>query len=114
MTVTVADDLKDAGFKFATLSSATINVFDMAVPKEKEQILHTSGELVNEIHNHWFRGWLSDDEKHRLIVTLWSDAKAEIEKLVKLSYKPGNHVYSFIDSGARGTRGQLTQMAGMK
>lgn len=114
MTVTVADDLKDAGFKFATLSSSTINVFDMQIPAEKGPIVHATGELVNEVHNFRFKGRLSDEEKHRTIIKLWSDAKAEIEKLVKLEYKPGNHVYHFIDSGARGTWGQLTQMAGMK
>ncbi len=98
MTVQVADAIKDRGFKFATLSAVTINIFDLAVPKEKEEILHVHGERVNEIHNFWFKGMLSDEEKHRIIIQEWSEGKAKIEELVKVSYKPGNDVYSLIDS----------------
>lgn len=98
MTVQVADDLKDAGFKFATLSASTINVFDLTIPPQKEPILTATGEQVNEVHNYRFKGRLSDEEKHRSIVRMRSDAKAEIEKLVKVLYKPGNNLYNFIDS----------------
>jgi len=98
MTVQVADAIKDRGFKFATLSAVTINIFDLAVPKEKDEILHHAGERVNEIHNFWFKGMLSDEEKHRIIIQEWSEGKAKIEELVKVSYKPGNDVYSLIDS----------------
>lgn len=81
-----------------------MNIFDLKIPEEKGELLHTAGEKVNVIHNHWFKGHLSDEEKHRLIITIRSDAKAEIESLVKTSYKAGNDIYSLIDSGARGTR----------
>ena len=57
---------------------------------------------------------MSDEEKHRLIITIWSEAKAKIETLVRESYHPGNNIFNMVDSGARGTWGQMTQMAGMK
>jgi len=114
MLVEVADALKDLWFKFATISATTMNIFDLHLPKEKGEILHEAWEKVNIVHNHWFSWHVSDEEKHRLILTLWSDAKAQIEKLVKVAYEPGNDIYSCIDSAARGTWGQLTQMAGMK
>lgn len=113
-TVIVADLLKDQGFKFATLSAVTMNVFDLHVPEEKDELLQSTGDLVNEIHNYRFKWFLSDDEKHRLIVSLWSDVKAKIEGLVKTSYEWGTDIFSLIDSWARWTWGQMTQMAGMK
>lgn len=53
---------------------------------------------MNEIHNLWYKGYVSDEEKHRLIITQWSDAKAEIEKLVRVTYGAETDVFSFIDS----------------
>ena len=112
--VATADDIKDSWFKFATQSSVTINIFDLKVPNEKKKILDVAGEVVNEVHNFWFKGFLSDEEKHRQIVALRSDAKSKIESLVKLYYQPGTDVYSLIDAKARWNRWQMTQMAGMK
>jgi DNA-directed RNA polymerase subunit beta' len=114
LTVKVADALKDVGFAYATRSTMTMNVFDLHIPEQKAHILHVAWEKANEIHNFWFKGFMSDEEKHRLIITTWSDAKAEIEKLVKTVYKSGNDIFISIESGARGTWWQMTQMAGMK
>jgi DNA-directed RNA polymerase subunit beta' len=75
-----------------------MNVFDLKIPEEKGEILDAAQEVVNQIHNHRYRGHLSDEEKHRLIITEWSNGKAKIEALVKATYKPGTDVYSLIDS----------------
>lgn len=113
-TVKTADDLKDLGFHYATKSSATINIFDLLIPEQKEEILRLASEQVTEIHTFWFRGFVSDDEKHKLIVSAWSVAKAKIEALVKETYTEWNDIFTLIDSKARGNWGQMTQMAGMK
>lgn len=114
MMVHTADALKDRGFRYAAQSAVTMNVFDLKIPEEKEAILDAAQEVVNKIHNHWYRGHLSDEEKHRLIITEWSNGKAKIEALVKETYTPWSDVFSLIDSWARGTRWQMTQMAWMK
>ncbi len=113
-TVATADDLKDLGFAYATLSSATMNIFDLIIPEEKNEILRLAGDKVAEIHTHWFRGYLEDEEKHKSIVGIWSAAKAKIEALVKETYTEWNDIFTLIDSKARGNRWQMTQMAGMK
>lgn len=114
VTVKVADDIKDWWFKFATLSSVTINVFDLIVPEEKQEILKKWEEDVNQVHNYWYKWMLSDDEKHRVILNIWSEVKAKIEKLIKEKYKAWNNVYTLIDSKARWDWSQLTQLSGMK
>lgn len=86
----------------------------MIVPKEKEEILKDGHTRANEIYNFAFKGFVSEEEKHRLIVKTWSDVVKKIEKLVKETYKPGNNAYTLVDSGARGTWGQMTQLSGIK
>ena len=113
-TVRVADELKDWGFKFATLSAVTMNVFDFIVPPEKKELIKKWEEEVTKIHNLWYKWFLSDEEKHNLIVKVWSSIKAEIERLIKKYYKSGNDIFMLIDSGARGNWWQLTQLSWMK
>lgn len=58
---------------------------------------------------------MSEEEKHELIINVWSDVKAEIESLVKDAMeKHGGDMYSMINSGARGSYSNTTQIAGMK
>ncbi|HMT26855.1 MAG TPA: hypothetical protein PKD96_00985, partial [Candidatus Absconditabacterales bacterium] len=113
-TATIADILKDAGFKYATKSSTTISIFDMSVPEEKPEILKKGDNSAKVVYDMSYLGFLSEDEKHRLIVKNWTDIKSEIEVLAKQRYNPGNSIFSMIDSGARGTQAQITQISGMK
>ncbi len=113
-TVKTADDLKDLWFKYATLSAATMNIFDLIIPADKEEILSLAGDKVTEVQGFWFKGFIGDEEKHKQIVSLWSKAKTEIETLVKNTYQEWNDIFTLIDSKARGNRWQMTQMAGMK
>ena len=86
----------------------------MIVPPEKGELLKEGHTKANEIYNFAFKGMISEEEKHRLIVKTWSDLVKRIEKLVKETYKPGNNAYTLVDSGARGTWGQMTQLSGIK
>jgi DNA-directed RNA polymerase subunit beta' len=113
-TVRIADIIKDYGFRYATLSATTVNIFDLIVPQEKEQLLKEGHEKVNKIYNFAFKWFVSEDEKHRQIIRVWSNITKEVEKLVKVNYKPGNNAYTMVDSWARGTWGQMTQLSGMK
>ncbi len=114
ITVKVADDLKDWWFKFATLSAVTMNVFDLIVPPEKKELIKKWEEEVTKIHNLWYKWFLSDEEKHDLIIKVWSNIKTEIERLIKKYYSSWNDIFMLIDSWARGNWWQLTQLSGMK
>ena len=82
--VRVADNIKDLGYTYATIGAVTISALDMVIPAEKEEILHHANEKVNQISNFWYKGYISDEEKHRLIITERSEAKTKIEQLVKV------------------------------
>lgn len=113
-TVLVADAIKELGFQYATKSATSISPFDFTIPAQKSQLIHEADEKVDIISKLRWKGHLSDDEKHRQIISLWSKVNAEVAKLVKNEYQPGQSLYAMVDSGARGTWWQLTQVAGMK
>ncbi len=113
-TVRVADDIKDLWFAYSTIAATSINIFDMKVPKEKEDMLKLWDEQSNNIYKYYFKWFLSDEEKHRLIVRLWTDVKSKIEWFLKNIIWPGNDLYTMIDSKARWSQTHLTQISGMK
>lgn len=89
-TVTVANAIKDLGFVYATQSGKTMNVFDMTVPDTKQAMLDEGDIRVKTIHDQWFRGFLSDDEKHNLIIGTWGGIKSRIDTEVKSIYAEDN------------------------
>lgn len=113
-TVHVADDIKDLWFKYATLSGTTINVLDIEVPKGKGEELRIGDIKSNEIYKYYFKGFFSDDEKHRLVVKLWSEVKKKIEESLKGITWPGQDLYTMVDSKARWSQTHMTQISGMK
>ncbi|MDR0283022.1 MAG: hypothetical protein LBI53_07235 [Candidatus Peribacteria bacterium] len=113
-TVKLADDIKDLGFKYSTLAAISINILDMKIPKEKEDILRNGDKRADEILKLFYKGFFSEDEKHRLIIDIWTTTKIEVEKQLKPIIGPGNDLFTMIDSGARGSQNNLTQTCGMK
>lgn len=113
--VTVADAIKNLWFKFATLSWLSISAVGINIPHEKDQLLKEWDEKINEIYKYYYKGFLSDDEKHRQIVHVWSEVKDKIEWIVKkLLIDSGDDVFAMIDSGARWSYNNSTQILGMK
>ncbi len=113
-TVRLSDVLKDFWFKYATISSVTMNVFDLKVPSIKQKLLKEWDEKVKIIHNSWYKWIVTENEKHRAIISVWTNIKQEIEKRIKKLYNPGNDIFVLIDSGARWDWSQLTQLSWMK
>lgn len=114
VTIKVSDDLKDLWFHFATTWSVTVNVFDMFTPPQKKKILSEWESNIKKIHDFWYKWFISDEEKHLSIIKIWSDVKHEIEKNIKKIYKAWNDIHLLIDSWARWTWSQLTQISWMK
>ena len=113
-TVHVADDIKDFGFKYATLWATSVNILDMKVPKEKWEELKNGDLKTNEVYKYFFKGFFSEEEKHRFIIKIWSEVKKRIEESLKSITGPGQDLYTMVDSWARGSQTHMTQIAGMK
>ncbi len=110
----VLDKIKDLGFEYATRSGFSWGMDDLVVPPEKGKILEEAERKIETIENHFRRGLLSKEEKSAKIIEVWVRAKSEIEKLVPKTLPETGSVFSFVESGARGSWTQPVQMAGMK
>ena len=128
-TVILADRLKDIGYEFATISGMSIAIKDMVIPSEKEKILKTAEKRVREIDNQYTSGLITDGEKYNKVVDIWSQSTEDVAsemmkemsveqvkdsqgKQVKVS--SFNPIYMMSDSGARGSKDQTRQLAGMR
>ncbi|MHB1330514.1 MAG: DNA-directed RNA polymerase subunit beta' [Minisyncoccota bacterium] len=110
----IADKIKDFGFKYATQSGVTWGIDDVKIPKEKNTIIEKGREQVQKVIEQWNDGLLSENERIQKSVEIWQSVKAEIEALIPATLSTKDSVYDMTYSGARGSFGNLNQMAGMK
>ncbi len=115
-TAQLADDIKNIGFKYATLSGLSIAMTDIIVPEEKEDLLEEANDKIRKINNQYWKGWITAEERYQHAIRIWTKAKADISTtMVKhFTEQDRNSITYMIDSGARGNWGQITQLAGMK
>ena len=108
------DTLKRVGFHTATRAGISVGKNDIVVPEQKEEILERYQGQVDEIEDQWDQGFISDDERLERVITLWTEAKNEVEQAMKDNLWRLNPIYMMADSGARGNYNNFTQLAGMR
>ncbi len=113
-TVFFVDRLKQVGFEYLTQSGISWGMDDLPVPNEKQQILRQAEARVEEIERHYASGLLTAEERHKKIVEVWVQTRDEVQKASKKVLDPRGSVYAMIESGARGSWAQISQMMGMK
>jgi len=110
----IVNKVKRFGFEYATKSGVSWSIDDVSVPQKKEAIIEDAKGKVAKIEDDFRNGLLTEDEKRRMVIEIWHGAKTEVEKAVEEQLDPAGSVHDMVRSGARGTLGNLTQMAGMK
>jgi len=128
-TVILADRLKDVGYKYATLSGISISMKDMVVPSKKQDILTRAEKEVKKIDDQYKSGLITDGEKYNKVVDIWAQSTEDVagemmkEMAVEVIRGPGkkkkkvpsfNPIYMMSDSGSRGSKDQMRQLAGMR
>lgn len=113
-TPVILDAIKVFGQKFSTKSGTTIGMDDALVPEEKKQIIIDGRIAETKIIDQFMDGLISDDERYNKLIELWEGVTRKIEKAIEKNLGNSESIHDLIVSGARGTVGQLTQMAGMK
>jgi DNA-directed RNA polymerase subunit beta' len=108
------DTLKRVGFHTATRAGISVGKNDIVVPEQKEEILERFQDQVDEIEDQWDQGFISDDERLERVITLWTEAKNEVEQAMKDNLWRLNPIFMMADSGARGNYNNFTQLAGMR
>ncbi|MDY0024343.1 MAG: DNA-directed RNA polymerase subunit beta', partial [Candidatus Izemoplasmatales bacterium] len=113
-TSKMLDKMKNIGFKYSTLAGITVAASDVEVYSKKADVLAAHDKKVDEIYNLYQMGMLTDDERKKLVIDEWKDAKTEIQDGLINELKNDNHIYMMSDSGARGNASNFTQLAGMR
>jgi DNA-directed RNA polymerase subunit beta' len=108
------DTLKRVGFHTATRAGVSIGKNDIVVPEQKEEILGRYDNLVNEVEEQWDSGFISDEERLERVISMWTQARNEVEQAMKDNLYRLNPIYMMANSGARGNYSQITQLAGMR
>ncbi len=119
-TVVTLDKLKELGFTWATKAGISIGISDMIIPIEKKMELDIAYKQIGEVDKQYRRGIITDGERYNKIIDIWTHAGEEISNVMfrTLEHNEGrkelNPVYLMVDSGARGNRQQVKQLAGMR
>ncbi|PIV86790.1 DNA-directed RNA polymerase subunit beta', partial [Candidatus Kaiserbacteria bacterium CG17_big_fil_post_rev_8_21_14_2_50_51_7] len=110
----IVNKVKRFGFDYATRSGISWAIDDISVPEQKSRIVAEAAAKVVKIQEDYTNGLLAEEEKRRMAIETWQGAKQAVEEQVALELDPMGSVADMVRSGARGTLGNLTQMAGMK
>ncbi|MEX2010403.1 MAG: DNA-directed RNA polymerase subunit beta' [Parcubacteria group bacterium] len=110
----IIDRIKEFGFKYATRSGTTWGHSDVKIPKDKDVIIERGREKVKKIVEQFNDGLLSEQERIQKSVEIWQSIRHEIESLIPATLDEKDSVYDMTHSKARGSFGNLNQMAGMK
>jgi len=125
-TVKVLDRLKDLGFAQATAAGISIGLSDMIIPPEKAELIANARKTISEVEDKYRKGLITDGERYNMVIDIWTDANdkltAKLFSALERNEDPDdeepfrdlNPVFIMVDSGARGSRQQIRQLAGMR
>ncbi len=115
-TAEVLDAIKGMGYKYSTRGALTVAVADMLVPDEKQSMVEESEKKVAQIDRKYKRGFITDDERYRLVVHEWEETTKKVAAKLQENMKEQryNPIHMMAESGARGSINQIRQLAGMR
>src|SRR5438034_5926139 len=117
-TVQFLDSLKEFGFRYATMGGVSIGVEDLEIPAEKASLLHDAEVRVERFQRAYATGQITFGERYNKVIDAWTHANNDIAdamvKTMQRSKGGFNPVFMMFDSGSRGSRDQIRQLAGMR
>jgi DNA-directed RNA polymerase subunit beta' len=113
-TANVVDGVKAVGFEYSTRGGMTIAVTDIVIPPDKVRRLAEADTAVDQIDRQFQRGLITDDERYEQVVEVWQRTTAELSNAMMEGLDEYGSVRMMSDSGARGNKGQISQLGGMR
>ncbi len=114
ITSEVLDKIKSLGFTYSTKAGITVSYQDIKVPKEKKAIIAAAEKQVVDIDNMFRMGLLSNKERRDNVIAIWEKAVDDVTTALMDSMDPYNNIFMMANSGARGSKAQIRQLAGMR
>ncbi len=115
-TSIMLDKLKDLGFKYSTVAGVTVSIADVVRSDDKHEIIERAKAKVDKINKQYQRGLITEEERYENVINSWNNAtdeiKDELAELSKNNYD--NPIFMMMNSGARGSISNFTQLAGMR
>ena len=113
-TAQVIDEVKGLGYHYACIAGMTVGITDCIVPPAKEEILADTAKQVRRVENNYMRGKITERERYEKVIELWNEATEKVSEAMMENMDPFNPIYMMSDSGARGNKQQMRQLAGMR
>jgi len=117
-TAQFLDKLKTLGFAYATRGGLSVSVGDVIIPKEKLAMVQKATKDVEAVEAQYYRGFITNGERYNKVIDIWTRATSRIaERLfdaLQHDREGFNSLYMMVDSGARGSKEQVRQLAGMR
>jgi DNA-directed RNA polymerase subunit beta' len=118
VTTRMLDAIKSVGFKYATVFGVTIGMEDIKIPEEKRKLLERTEKEVAEVYEQYRNGLITNEERYNKIIDIWTSVNERIADVMMENLKKDKHgfnpVYMMAYSGARGSKTQIRQLAGMR
>ena len=111
---TLANSLKNLGYKYATISGTTISIADLSVPSIKKDLLKSAESEIEKSTNRYLKGEITEVERYTKVIDTWSETTAKLTEQVVENFDKLNPVYMMAFSGARGNLSQVSQLVGMR
>lgn len=111
---TLANSLKNLGYKFATKAGTTISIADLEVPPDKKELLKQAEEEIEKSTHRYLKGEITEVERYTKVIDTWSETTSKLTDSVVKNFDRLNPVYMMAFSGARGNLSQVSQLVGMR
>ncbi len=113
-TAIMLDHMKNMGFKYSTRGAVTVSVSDMEVPEQKEKLIEEAHKMVDKYQKAYRRGMISDEERYDKVIQTWTQTTEDVTNALMDNLNELNNIKIMAHSGARGSRNQIRQLAGMR
>ena len=113
-TAVLLDHIKSLGFKYSTRGGITVAVADMKIPEAKKGYITAAEEKVDKYEKAYRRGLISDEERYERVIETWTETTDKVTNALMDNLDRLNNIFIMAHSGARGSKNQIRQLAGMR
>jgi DNA-directed RNA polymerase subunit beta' len=118
VTIKMLDAIKDVGYKNATFFGATLSMDDILIPPEKKQMVDEANKQAEEYVSQYSKGVITAEERYNKVTDIWARTNDKLTDIMMKQFKDDkdgfNTIYMMADSGARGSKKQISQLAAMR
>ncbi|MDE5568535.1 MAG: DNA-directed RNA polymerase subunit beta', partial [Muribaculaceae bacterium] len=112
------DDIKNLGYRMAFQGGLSFNLGDVIIPAEKEEIVAEGYRQVQEVMDNYSMGFITNTERYNQVIDIWTHVNSKLTDVLMKQMTEANQgfnsVFMMLDSGARGSKDQIRQLAGMR